>query len=167
MAAFADGRSAVNEVDCAVISGMGGCLIVKILTEGLEVVQSLSCLVIQPQEDCAEVRIWLADNGWDIMDEDLIQERGLIYEIIKATKKQSSQDLLVGYTSMLLPFEVGPVLFATNHWLLPRHICNAIEARERVATDIKKAKEVDKRKLVEYEIKIIELKAALKLLGDG
>lgn len=74
-----------GEVDTICIAGMGGALIVKILDDAPEVVQSARQLILQPMNGADKVREWLAENGWTIVDEDLAESAGIIYEIICAS----------------------------------------------------------------------------------
>lgn len=73
-----------GEVDTICIAGMGGALITKILEDAPEVVQSARSLILQPMNGADKVREWLAANGWVIVDEDLAESAGIIYEIISA-----------------------------------------------------------------------------------
>lgn len=75
-----------GEVDTICIAGMGGALITKILNDAPEVVQSARSLILQPMNGADKVREWLAANGWVIVDEDLAESAGIIYEIISTNK---------------------------------------------------------------------------------
>lgn len=72
-------KIAPGEADGAIIAGMGGPLICRILGQGAETVKMLSHLVISPQSDIPGVRRWLWDNGLAIRDEDMICEEGKYY----------------------------------------------------------------------------------------
>ena len=75
-----------GEVDTICIAGMGGALITKILDDSPEVVQSARQLILQPMNGIKKIREWLAENNWTIIDEDLAESAGIIYEIICAEK---------------------------------------------------------------------------------
>ena len=49
-----------GEVDTICIAGMGGALIVKILDDAPEVVQSAAQLILQPMNAAKKIRAWLA-----------------------------------------------------------------------------------------------------------
>ena len=85
---FGDGLQVLtaDEVDTICIAGMGGALIVKILDDAPEVVQSARSLILQPMNAAEKVRAWLTENNWTIIDEDLAESAGIIYEIICAEK---------------------------------------------------------------------------------
>lgn len=96
-----------GEVDTICIAGMGGALITKILDDAPEVVQSARSLILQPMNGVKKIRTWLAENGWTIIDEDLAESAGIIYEIICADKtfkpsktfKRDSSPLLAKFTA--------------------------------------------------------------------
>lgn len=75
-----------GEVDTICIAGMGGALIKKILDDAPEVVKSARRLILQPMNGAEKIRVWLAENNWQIADEDLAESAGIIYEIICAEK---------------------------------------------------------------------------------
>ena len=61
-----------GEVQCAVIAGMGGGLVIKILSESREVADSLQECVLQPQSELEKVRTFLLEEGFFIIQEDTI-----------------------------------------------------------------------------------------------
>lgn len=77
-------RLAVGEADCMIAAGMGGRLIVKILSEDPEKLKSLRFLVLQPQSELAFVREYLGDQGFVIRREDMVFEEGKFYPMLLA-----------------------------------------------------------------------------------
>ena len=75
-----------GEADSVVIAGMGGPLIVKILSAYPEVTASLKELILQPQSEIAQVRRWLYDNQYEITEEHLVFEEGKYYPMFRAVK---------------------------------------------------------------------------------
>lgn len=59
-------------VDCLVISGIGGYLMTKILSESLDKVKTAKKLVLQPNSDFEVLRTFLFENGFDIVVENMI-----------------------------------------------------------------------------------------------
>lgn len=92
----------VGEVDTICIAGMGGSLIQKILDDSPEIVHSARNLIIQPMNGVKKIRKWLADNNWTIIDEDLAESAGIIYEIICADKFSTPQKVFKRDSSPLL-----------------------------------------------------------------
>lgn len=77
-----------GEADAAVLAGMGGPLIIRILEEGREVVGSLKYLVLSPQSEIPGVRRYLLENGYGIPEEDLVLDDGKFYTVIKALPRK-------------------------------------------------------------------------------
>ena len=73
-----------EEAVTVVICGMGGMLMLEILTAAAPVLASTKRLVLQPQKDIPAVRLWLAAHGWRIRQEKMIQERAFYYTLIAA-----------------------------------------------------------------------------------
>lgn len=73
---------AEDEIDAVCMAGMGGALIVEILSAG--VIGSIEYLILQPMNAVDRVRDWLAKNNWAVLDEDLAEVGGIIYEIMFA-----------------------------------------------------------------------------------
>lgn len=84
-----DGAKNLNkdEADTLLIGGMGGALIIKILSESIQVVQSVKELVLQPQSEIGSVRKYLHSIGFGIISEDMILDEGKYYVVIKAIPK--------------------------------------------------------------------------------
>ncbi len=72
----------VGEVDEVIIAGMGGILISELLEAKKEVAQSVEKLILQPMQAQDELRKYLLNNGYEIVDEVLVKEEFRIYEII-------------------------------------------------------------------------------------
>jgi tRNA (adenine22-N1)-methyltransferase len=73
-----------GEVQVAVIAGMGGNLIRDILEADLPVVKGLKYMILQPVQNAEVLREYLYSTGYDILKEDICNEDGKFYEIIKA-----------------------------------------------------------------------------------
>lgn len=73
-----------NEVDEVIIAGMGGILISELLEAKKNVAHSLDKLILQPMQAQDELRKYLLNNGYEILDEVLVKEDFRIYEIIVA-----------------------------------------------------------------------------------
>jgi len=74
-----------GEVDNIVIAGMGGILMTEILDYDLEKTRSFNKFVFQPRNHPEVLRIWLAEHGFDYLNEILVKEGKNICEIIVAS----------------------------------------------------------------------------------
>lgn len=72
-----------NEVDTIIIAGMGGILISKILEESSEIAKKVR-LILQPMQASEELRTYLCERGFEIIDEEVIFEDKRYFEIIVA-----------------------------------------------------------------------------------
>jgi len=75
-----------GEINTALIAGMGGTLIRNILEAGKAHLPYLKKLILQPMHGVVELRRFLLNNGYRIVDEDLIYENNIYYEIIVAKR---------------------------------------------------------------------------------
>ena len=85
-----------GESDCAVIAGMGGNLIIDIISGGLHKISNNYELVLSPQSDIPLVRTFLREHGFIIMDEEMLSEDGKYYNVIKAVMDDRSLNISSG-----------------------------------------------------------------------
>ena len=105
LAAFEEG----DQVSVITIAGMGGRLIARILEEGLDKLANVERLVLQPNNREDDLRIWLQENGFQIVAESILEEAGKFYEILVVEvgqMKLSASDVRFG---PFLSKEVSPV----------------------------------------------------------
>lgn len=88
------------------ICGMGGSLISKIVDEGLKnnKVSRKTRLVLQPNHGERNVRQFLAEANYEIIEETILKEKGKYYEIIVA----ESANVSPNYSN--IEYEFGPKL---------------------------------------------------------
>jgi len=72
-----------GEVDTILIAGMGGRLMLQILTSHMKVVSAAKELVLQPQSEVHLVRKKLSELGYIIIKENMLEEDGKYYFILK------------------------------------------------------------------------------------
>lgn len=71
-----------NHIDVVTIMGMGGREIVKILEDAY--LFNVKRMVLQPNSQAGEVRTFLEDHKWRIVDEAFMKDHGKYYQIIVA-----------------------------------------------------------------------------------
>lgn len=79
-----------GKADTLICAGMGGRLVMKILSDSIEKVKQLKELVLQPQSEIQLVREYLRRLGFVIDKEDMVAEDGKYYPILHVcvTKQQ-------------------------------------------------------------------------------
>jgi tRNA (adenine22-N1)-methyltransferase len=85
---LSDGFQALQdgETDTAVLAGMGGPLIVRLLEQGRRVIHKGYELVLQPQSELDTVRKYLRTHGYSIVQEAMLKEDGKYYTAMKVVK---------------------------------------------------------------------------------
>lgn len=73
-----------GEADTLVCAGMGGGLMIRILEAEREKTDSFRELVLQPQSEIERFRRYLRENGFRILDEEMVVEDGRFYQMIRA-----------------------------------------------------------------------------------
>jgi tRNA (adenine22-N1)-methyltransferase len=109
-----------GEVDVICIAGMGGQLIVSILSEGREKLSGVRRLILQPNVGEELVRRWLIDNGWQLVDESILEEDGIIYEILVAEPGEPLAPYRNRNRSVEELIRIGPFLWAGQSPVLVR-----------------------------------------------
>ncbi len=122
---LADGLALLpHDVDTIVISGMGGTLINRILTDGRPALGRVKCIVISPHQQVAEVRQTMMNLGYRIEEELIVAEDGQFYEamrFVRGTVEYSKNELLY-----------GPLNLARHTPELIKHMKARLETIERL-----------------------------------
>ena len=135
---LSDGLAALEpgEVDGAVITGMGGILITRILRQSPEVVRELSELVLGPQSDILLVRRALEEMHFVIDRETMVKEDGKFYVLIHAVpEKGPDGESPDGNSRAALP-EIeamyGPCLLRDRDPVLREYLQKQMAAKEAI-----------------------------------
>ena len=88
---LSDGLAALKpqEAETVIIAGMGGELIIRILTEGRHMWDSVVQWVLSPHSEVFKVRGWLLENGFAIEKEDMVCEDGKYYVLMDVRRAGS------------------------------------------------------------------------------
>lgn len=114
---LSDGAAALkpHEADSILIAGMGGGLVIHILKDGQEVCKAAQELILQPQSELEAVRIFLQNEGYGILAEEMVFEDGKFYPMMKVrfhgiSKKADEPQKLANLYGGLLLQKRHPVL---------------------------------------------------------
>ena len=144
---LADGLAAVTEgdhVDTVTICGMGGPLIVSILTKNPESLKHATRLILQPNIHAKVIREWALANGWAIQDETIIKEDGKIYEVLVLQRGQmtlTEAELLLGSKLMAEKSDVFVEKWSREIENWKRILCS-VESVEQTEEIIRKREEL-------------------------
>lgn len=95
----------IGEADTLICAGMGGGLMMRILSEDADKTSSFRELILQPQSEIEEFRAGLGRLGCCIVDERMVEEDGKFYPMMRAEK-----ELCKPRTLCKLKNRYGPVL---------------------------------------------------------
>ena len=128
-----------GEVESIIIAGMGGRLVMKILSSHMDRVKHLKEIILQPQSELHFVRQFLSENNLHIVQEDMVEEAGKYYPCIKAVYSEGKKE---AYTDVENWY--GPLLLNQKHPVLYDYLQKEKEMFEQITEQIKQnAKKVD------------------------
>ena len=152
---------AEGEADIVAIAGMGGTTIVEILSAKLNLAQQVQRLILQPMNNAQGVRLWLSQNSFKIVAEDLVLDEGKLYEIIVAEKGIEAivEEIL---------YEIGPKLWEKKHSLLEQHLNKLLNKAKTSYKSLNHSEKADvKEKIKLYQTKIKALEEKLQCLSNA
>lgn len=107
-----------DEVDSVVIAGMGGALIIKILSDRMDIVNNVRELILQPQSEIHKVRKKLEEFGFLIVQENMVKEDGKYYVSIKARPSKEVLNHEKYHLDRTIHFYYGKLLLNEKHPIL-------------------------------------------------
>lgn len=129
-----------DEVGVITICGMGGSLIATILEEGKEKLDGVNRLILQPNVAADQVRIWLKDNQWELLTEEILEEDEKIYEILVAEQGNA----LKPYTDNLsMELLLGPFLMQKKSIPFQKKWISEITIWKNVLNQLEKAQQTE------------------------
>ncbi|MBO5209461.1 MAG: SAM-dependent methyltransferase [Lachnospiraceae bacterium] len=140
---LSDGLKAYQEgeADSLVCAGMGGRLMMQILCENEDKTASFKELILQPQSDIEQFRAFLRKQGYQFVEENMIEEDGKYYPMMKVQKCYKNE-----YSGGTVPpgescksewhqrmeDRYGPLLLQKKHPVLYRYL----EREKRICEEI-------------------------------
>jgi len=130
-----------NEADTIIIAGMGGELIIDIIEETKNIALAASQLILQPMTKIGQLRQYLYENNFKIIDENIVKEFYHYYFIIKAIPGMDNiEDEIY--------FEISKIVLEKRDPLMIEYIEKQISINENIITSIEKNTNCD------YNVKI-------------
>lgn len=138
-ARLSDGLAALQpkEAQAIVIAGMGGALMARILADGRKVARTAKRLVLQPQSELYFFRRFLLEDGYRIVEEDMVYEDGKFYSMMAVeTVSPGIQANMGEMTDTELAY--GPLLLAGNHPVLKQYLLRQREQKQKILENLRK-----------------------------
>lgn len=118
-----------GEAETIIIGGMGGALTIKILSDSKAVIRTAKELVLQPQSEIGSVRRYLHRTGFILLEEDMIEEEGKYYVVMKAVPGTEWYDKEIFYL-------YGKHLLEHRNPVLKQYLLNGRETYERLSGNL-------------------------------
>lgn len=132
---LSDGLAAVEpgEVSSIIIAGMGGELVIHILSEGEDVCKASQEMILQPQSDIWKVRQYIRNNGYEIVEENMVYEDDKFYPMMKVKKANDTFELKKQDEKLTMVYDTyGPKLIQNKNEVLKKYL----EKEHKKLTDI-------------------------------
>ena len=141
-----------DSIDTVVCAGMGGDLIIQILSQAPWLCSERYTLILQPQTSIQDLRAWLGAHGFYEERSELVQDGGFIYCICRVRWGQGMR---------LTPGQqfVSPALLASGNSLLREYTLRLRQSLERITAGLSRAEAgADPERLQYYRAAMAELK---------
>lgn len=125
-----------NEADIMIAAGMGGVLVIRILSEGDGEIKGIKEYILQPQSEIKKVRAYLSESGYCIVQENMVLEDGKYYPMMKAVRGESAP-----YSEEELLY--GRILLSEAHPVLKQFLEREITINRKIAEELEKISGVD------------------------
>ena len=149
---LSDGFAALvpGEVDTAVIAGMGGGLLIRILREGADVVRSLKECILQPQSEIEKVRAFLLEEGFSFIRENMVEEDEKYYPMMKVVPPMEENDISRNRGKSWNETEIryGKLLLEAKNQVLHDFLLREIRIKNEILSSLEKSdsERAEKRK---------------------
>ncbi len=159
----------IDEADSILIAGMGGELVIHILTEGEKVCRQVKELILQPQSELRKVRRFLREHNYKIVDEDMIFEEGKYYPMMKVIPVENDPFWKNKPENIIIPCDMyGPILLKNGNPVLRRFLVKQHKQLTQILSGLEQQAESEaialRKKQVAEELSINE--SAYTILGE-
>ena len=137
-----------GEGDTLVIAGMGGPLMERILSAGRHALPGFQELILQPQSDIPHFRRFVMQNGYQIVQEEMILEDGKFYPIMKVVQHEGEQPAVWSREEEMF----GRLLHERKHPVLKLYLERELRIRSEISAQLELASgDVAKKRRMEVE----------------
>lgn len=161
----------VGEAESLVCAGMGGKLMMKILTESEEKAKSLDELILQPQSELPAFRRFLKAEGYLTLDENILCEEDKFYFLFKV---RYAPDMVVKAAEAdtaeyeILYEKYGKLLLSKKHPVLKEYLEFMLDTTTQIEAQIRSGLQTGEgeraqSRLEEVRQELADLNAALAM----
>lgn len=145
---LSDGMEKLNPNDCesVIIAGMGGDLILKILQES-KINDTVDEFIVSPHTKQWLVREYFINNGFKIVNEQMLMDAGKYYQIIKAIRK--TNDEVYQQTDLMY----GKILLDKKDSTLKKYLEKELSKYKKIAENKNVREILEKITLIESALK--------------
>lgn len=145
-----------GEASTIIIAGMGGVLISELLDKSPAIAQKAEKLILQPVQGTKELRRYLFKNGYEIINEKLIQEKHRFYVILSTHFMNKPVQQVDSLT-----LEIGSFIQLQDPVVTQAFLRRKIRITENKWRGMLRSEAVEKEKIMETELLLVKLKEAL------
>lgn len=158
---LSDGMEALRagEVDGIITAGMGGGLVIKILTDYPKITESLKYCILQPQSEIHKVREFLNKQGCKIIEEDMVKEDGKYYPMMKVRMEHGEPE-----DYQKIDYLYGKRLLEKKHPVLYEYLQRDYRIKSEIQDNLKgQQNERIKQRIKDLEEELILIREAMRM----
>ena len=158
-----------GEAESLICAGMGGRLMMKILTESREKARGLQELILQPQSELPAFRRFLREEGYQLLDENIIWEEGKYYFLMKVRYSgEDSQTVRANEPEQVLADKFGALLLQRRSPVLKQYLEDTLQNKYQIEASLARSeKERARERLKEVQQEIADLERARDYVQMG
>ncbi|HWT76018.1 MAG TPA: class I SAM-dependent methyltransferase [Mobilitalea sp.] len=150
----------IGEADTVLIAGMGGALMIQILSDRMDVLQSVQELILQPQSEIHKVRYFLQEQHFLITKENMMKEDGKYYVMMKALPKINVENKTPYVLSKEEHFHYGRLLLENKNQVLKEFLLWDLSLCEGIQNTLQNGQSensIQRQKKIQDRINLINL----------
>ena len=122
----------VGEADTMIAAGMGGGLVIRILENSPEITADLKEFILQPQSEIHKVREYLNRHGYRSVEEDMVEEDGKYYPMMKVIPTEQKGLYAEGVPAAEEELEYGKYLLEKAHPVMGEYLKKELSVNQGV-----------------------------------
>ena len=155
-----------GEADTLVCAGMGGRLTERILSADMEKAAAMKEIILQPQSELPDVRRFLRENGFAVIQENAVLDAGKYYFAMKAVPVRKGEPNGEAAGRQQLYDLYGEKLLMGRHPVLRQYLCQRRRCVGKLEESLRSAgSQKAETRLQEVQDELRQIEAALDFFG--